>query len=262
MAKPQRVAVITGAAGGIGKALVTTFSREGYRVIGIDLKSCRVRQADWITFDLAQLHRQTAEAQEFIKNLRCQCNGRVDASVNNAAVQIVKPVAEVEAPDWDQTLAVNLLAAFWLTQRLLPQLRRARGSVVNIASIHARLTKSKFCLYATSKTALVGLTRSLALELAPEVRVNAILPAATRTPMLLQGFAENPEGFLALGSYHPLGRTARPAEIASAALFLAGVRASFITGTALELDGGIGGCLSDPSPKPKNGMAHHRAEPV
>lgn len=97
--------------------------------------------------------------------------------------------------------------------------------------------------------ALVGLTRSLALELAPEVRVNAILPAATHTPMLLQGFS-------ALGSYHPLGRTARPAEIAAAAaLFLAEAQASFITGAALELDGGIGGCPSDPPPKRKKSHA-------
>lgn len=104
--------------------------------------------------------------------------------------------------------------------------------------------------------ALVGLTRSLALELAPEVRVNAILPAATHTPMLLQGFAEDLEGFSALGSYHPLGRTARPAEIAAAAaLFLAEAQASFITGAALELDGGIGGCPSDPPPKRKKSHA-------
>jgi NAD(P)-dependent dehydrogenase (short-subunit alcohol dehydrogenase family) len=255
MAKPQRVAVITGADGGIGQALVKTFAREGYRVIGIDLKKPRMRKAEWITFDLAKLHEQTTEAQEFIKSLRRLCKGRADVLINNAATQIVKPVDKVDVRDWDQTLATNLLAPFWLIQRLLPLLRRVRGSVVNIASIHARLTKSNFSLYATSKAALVGLTRSLALELAPEVRVNAILPAATRTRMLVQGFRDNPEGLAALAGYHPLGRIAEPNEIAASALFLAGPQASFITGAALEVDGGIGGCLSDPPLNRKNEMA-------
>jgi NAD(P)-dependent dehydrogenase (short-subunit alcohol dehydrogenase family) len=246
MTKPQRVAVITGAAGGIGRALVKTFAREGYRVIGVDQKKARGMQAEYITIDLAKLHTECTEAQEFIHRLRHLCAGRVDVLVNNAAVQIVKPMDKVDVRDWDQTLATNLLAPFWLIQRLLPLLQHVRGSVVNIASIHARLTKSNFSLYATSKAALVGLTRSLALELAPEVRVNAILPAATRTRMLVQGFREDPEGLAALAGYHPLGRIAKPNEIAASALFLAGPQASFITGAALEIDGGIGGCLSDP----------------
>jgi NAD(P)-dependent dehydrogenase (short-subunit alcohol dehydrogenase family) len=252
MHRRRRVAVITGAAGGIGKALVEAFAREGHRVIGIDLKKSRMRHAEWIPFDLSRLHGQTAETQEFFKNLRGLCKGRVDVLVNNAAIQIVKPVAEVKPRDWDQTLAANLLAPFWLIQGLLPLLRRANGSVVNMASIHAKLTKSLFTLYATSKTALAGLTRSLALELAPKVRVNAILPAATRTRMLAEGFGEDSEGLSTLGSYHPLKRIAEPKEIAAAAVFLAGPQAGFITGAAIEIDGGIGGCLSDPWPNRKN----------
>jgi NAD(P)-dependent dehydrogenase (short-subunit alcohol dehydrogenase family) len=244
--KPQRVAVITGAAGGIGRALVNTFAREGYHVIGIDRKKCRLPHAECISFDLAKLHLWCTEGQEFIKNLQRICGGRVNALVNNAAVQIVKPVAEVEPQDWDQTIAVNLLAPFWLTLRLLPQLKRCKGSVINIASIHARLTKPYFSLYATSKVALVGLTRSLAVELAPPVRVNAILPAATRTRMLMEGFCKKSNSYKEIARYHPLQRIAQPAEIAAAALYLAGDQASFITGATLDLDGGIGGCLCDP----------------
>jgi NAD(P)-dependent dehydrogenase (short-subunit alcohol dehydrogenase family) len=247
MTKPQRVAVITGAAGGIGRALVKTFAREGYRVIGVDQKKARGMQAEWITIDLAKLHTECTEAQEFIHRLRHLCVGRVDVLVNNAAVQIVKPVAEVEPRDWDQTIAVNLLAPFWLTRRLLPQLQRARGSVVNIASIHARLTKSNFSLYATSKAALVGLTRSLSIELAPQVRVNAVSPAATDTEMLRAGFKNQSEKLVELRNFHPLKRICTPSEIANAVFFLANGRSKFTTGSEIVIDGGIGSLLHDPS---------------
>lgn len=247
MPKRRRVAVITGAAGGIGQALVKVFAEEGYRVVGIDRVKPRVRRGEWINFDLAELHGQSVVALEFIRSLRDLCGRHVDALINNAAVQIVKPVAEIEPLDWQQTLATNLLAPFWLIHGLLPQLRRTQGSVVNIASIHALQTKSHFALYATSKAALVGLTRSLALELAPLVRVNAVLPAATRTHMLIQGLMKNTKGLAALERYHPLGRIAEPKEVATAAFFLAGSQANFITGSALSIDGGIGGCLSDPA---------------
>ena len=245
--KPQRVAVITGAAGGIGRALVKTFAREGYHVIGIDRKKCRLPHAECITFDLAKLHLWCTEAQEFIKNLQRLCGGRVNALVNNAAVQIVKPVAEVEPQDWDQTIAVNLLAPFWLTLRLLPQLKRCKGSVINIASIHARLTKPYFSLYATSKAAMVGLTRSLAVELAPPVRVNAILPAATHTRMLRAGFQNETERLLGLRKFHPLKRICTPRKIAEAACFLADERSRFTTGSDMVIDAGIGSLLHDPS---------------
>jgi NAD(P)-dependent dehydrogenase (short-subunit alcohol dehydrogenase family) len=244
--KPRRVAVITGAAGGIGKALVKAFSREGYQVIGIDLKKSRMRQAEWITFDLARLHRRTAETQEFFKDLRSLCGGRLDALVNNAAIQIVKPVVEVGPQDWHQTLTTNLLAPFWLIQSLLPLLRRAHGSVVNIASIHAQLTKPHFALYATSKAALVGLTRSLALELAPKVRVNAVLPGATDTEMLRAGFADRPGDLDDLRSFHPLRIIATPKNIAETVLFLASPASHFTTGASLCVDGGVGVCLPDP----------------
>jgi len=250
MSKRRRVAVVTGAAGGIGQALVKVFAEEGYRVIGIDRVKPRVRRGEWINFDLTELHGQSVVALEFIRGLRDLCGRHVDALINNAAVQIVKPVAEIEPLDWQQTLAANLLAPFWLVHGLLTELRRAQGSVVNIASIHALQTKSNFALYATSKAALVGLTRSLALELAPHVRVNAVLPAATATAMLRAGFTDNPGGLHRLKDYHPLKRIAAPEEVAQAALFLSGAKAAFITGAALAVDGGISGALSDPEPHP------------
>ena len=168
----------------------------------------------------------------------------VTALVNNAAVQVLGSADTLTIDDWRATLDVNLLAPFLLTQGLLPELERAGGSVVNVASVHAHLTKPGFVAYATSKAALVGLTRSLAVDLGSRVRVNAVLPAATATPMLLAGLGPGEAG--AVGAVHPLGRVARPEEIAAAVVYLASGAASFVSGAVLAVDGGIGARLHDP----------------
>jgi NAD(P)-dependent dehydrogenase (short-subunit alcohol dehydrogenase family) len=129
---------------------------------------------------------------------------------------------------------------------MLPDLEKARGSVVNISSVHATLTKPGFSAYATSKAALLGMTRALAVDLGPRVRVNCVTPAATDTPMLRAGFEGNPAELSALAAMHPSGRIATPEEIARVVLFLASDAASAITGAALAADGGIGGRLHDP----------------
>jgi NAD(P)-dependent dehydrogenase (short-subunit alcohol dehydrogenase family) len=118
--------------------------------------------------------------------------------------------------------------------------------VVNIASVHAQLTKPGFAAYATSKSALVGLTRSLAVDLEGVVRVNCISPGATGTPMLVAGFEGREEALSQLGQCHPLGRIAAPEEVARVAVFLASDDASFIDGAVLDVDGGIGARLHDP----------------
>ncbi len=136
--------------------------------------------------------------------------------------------------DWQITFNTNVFAPFMLIQRLLPMLRLTKGSVINIASIHALLTKAEFTLYSTSKGALLTMTRALALELAPDVRVNAVLPGATDTPMLRDGFKNNLKGLEVLGNYQPLKRIALPQEIAEIVLFLASPKASFITGAGIK----------------------------
>ena len=148
--------------------------------------------------------------------------------------------------DWHDTLDVNLLAPFLLTQALLNNLERGNGSVVNISSVHARATKPGFVCYATSKAALAGLTRALAVDLGSRVRVNSINPAAVITPMLLEGFKGRDDQYAELAKMHPLGRIAEPSEIAQMAVFLASNKASFISGTAFNVDGGILSRLHDP----------------
>ena len=240
------VALVTGAASGIGKTICEKFLDAGYKVVGVDNLERSNLRFNFVNFDLRQLHQNDDRCKAFYRCIEGLIEGRLDVLVNNAATQIIKPLEKIVISDWDATLQTNLLAPFWLIQNFISDIRNNKGSIVNIASIHASLTKSMFSLYATSKSALVSLTRSLAIEIGPEVRVNAVVPAATDTPMLREGFGNN-EDFRELSSYHPLRRIASPEEIANVVLFLASPEASFITGAAINVDGGIGGCLNDPS---------------
>lgn len=242
----QKTALITGASGGIGRALCAVFQAANYRVIGLD--KVKSEDRDHLEGDLRQMCLSQSYRSEVIEQIReflKQSHG-LDVLINNAAVQIVKPMDEITLEDWYQTLDINLIAPFLLAQELLPELQAASGSVINIASIHATLTKPGFICYATSKAALVGLTKSMAVELGAKVRVNAICPAAVATPMLLAGFEEKEGLFKELSDMHPVGRIAEPEEVAKAALFLASQDAQFINGASLQLDGGISSRLHDP----------------
>jgi NAD(P)-dependent dehydrogenase (short-subunit alcohol dehydrogenase family) len=143
-------------------------------------------------------------------------------------------------------MKVNAIVPFMLTKSFLPELKQASGSVVNIGSVHAQATKPGFIAYTTSKAALHGLTRALAVDLGPGVRINTLAPAATATEMLKAGFEGNPVGYGALEKVHPAGRIAEPEEIARIALFLVSEDAEFITGATLFADGGILSRLHDP----------------
>lgn len=166
--------------------------------------------------------------------------------INNAAVQVLGGVGSLSMADWNQTLNVNLLAPFALVQGLLLQLDAADGCVINVSSIHARLTKPNFVAYATSKAALSGMTRAMAVDLGARVRVNAIEPAAIETDMLKAGFAHQPEEYVILQGCHPQGRIGTPAEVASLALSIACGNLRFLHGTCIAMDGGISGRLHDP----------------
>ena len=149
--------------------------------------------------------------------------------------------------DWDKTLTVNAVAPFFLLQGFLEQLIKTHGHVINISSIHSRLTKANFSCYATSKAAVEALTRSLALELSAKgVSVNAIAPAAIATQMLKDGFAESPEKLKELESYHPAGMIGSPEELAAFVKSVTEQKGGFLTGSVLEFNGGIAGRLHDP----------------
>ncbi|MEO6994780.1 MAG: SDR family oxidoreductase [Lacunisphaera sp.] len=244
----QKTVLITGALGGIGQALCAVFRADGYFVIGTDRRAGTCDCDRFIQRDILEVCGDDASRAAFIADVHAHLGeAGLTVLVNNAAVQILGRTESVSIGDWDATLHTNLVAPFLLVQALLLDLEKANGSVVNIASIHAVATKPGFVAYATSKAALVGLTRTLAVDLGPRVRVNAINPAATATPMLLAGFEGKPREFAALAQMHPLERIADPEEVAKTALFLASPAASFITGSTLHIDGGIGARLHDPA---------------
>lgn len=240
-------ALVTGALGGIGQAICKVLRAHGMFVIGLDRLQGTCDADHFITCDIQHFHTDPDRVQEVVRQVRELTEGRLNLLVNNAAYQVVKPVDQLSREDWDVTMSTNLAAPFMLSQTFLHQLEVAGGSIVNVASIHAALTKPGFVAYATSKGALVAMTRAMAVELGPRgVRVNAVLPAATETPMLRDGFKNNPEGFAELAAMHPIGRIASPEEIAEFIYFLSTPAAGFITGSALQIDGGMGGRLHDP----------------
>jgi glucose 1-dehydrogenase len=235
------VVVITGVAGGIGAATARAFSQAGWAVAGLDLAASAPPEIDpYASIDLAGPNVE-AELQAFLGAMP-----QIDALVNNAALQIVKPLRDTTTTEWDRVLAVNLRAAFLAIRLAHPQLQRSNGAVVNVASVHAVATSAGMAAYVASKGGLVALTRAAALELAPDgIRVNALLPGAVDTPMMRAGAARFGErGVEHIGSRTPLGRVGQPDEVARSIVFLAGPDASYVTGATLTVDGGVLAALS------------------
>ncbi len=240
--------LITGANGGIGQALCKGFKEAGWNVMASDKdSSCSVPSVSYIPIDLIRLCRDESYRENRLKLVTEETGSNgLHALINNAAIQIVSSIENLTPEDWHKSLDANLVAPFLITQALLPQLSSKKGCIINIASIHAQLTKPNFSAYATSKAALVGLTRSMSVELGNRVRVNAICPAAIQTPMLEAGFANNPSGLDELASYHPTGCIGTTEEVTELAIYLAEAKGCFLNGAIIDLHGGIGSKLHDP----------------
>lgn len=245
--------LITGAAGGIGRATVKYFAAQGWRVLAVDRTTDfgEPFPADgaYIRADIAQgdeLERIFALTQNFTNSL--------DALVNNAAIQVAKPLIQTSVEEWDAVMASNLRSVFLGVKLAYPLLKaHAGGAIVNVSSVHAVATSANIAAYAASKGGLLALTRAMAIEFAPDnIRVNAILPGAVDTPMLRAGLGRGHVGggeiyerLENLARKTVNGRIGKPKEIASAIYFLADNRqSSFMTGQALVVDGGATARLS------------------
>lgn len=245
----KRAAVITGSAGAIGRAMCTAFKGAGYTVIGLDIREREDIDADeWLQADLIRLVADAAYRQSMLGSIRSAAgDAGIGVLCNNAAEQRLARTEDVSIEDWQASLDVNLTAPFLLSQGLVTEIERGDGSIINIASIHARLTKPEFVAYATTKSGLIGLTRALAVDLGGRVRVNAICPAAIDTPMLREGFeGRSRREMESLRDCHPAGRIGQPAEVAELAVWLASPLASFVSGASYEIDGAISARLHDP----------------
>lgn len=243
------VVLITGVLGGIGIATAQQFHQAGWQVVGVDLGTPEKTPKAIDCFIQADV--ADATAWEYISQQVSNKMGRVDGIVNNAAVQVCKPFIETTPQEWDKVMAVNLKSVYLGIRQLYPLM--AEGSaVVNVSSVHAIATSQQIAAYAASKGGMLALTRALALELAPRIRVNAVLPGAVDTQMLRSGLSrghvEGKDGdalVAALGQKHVTGRVGQPKEIAEAIYFLADrSKSSFMTGQALVVDGGATARLS------------------
>jgi NAD(P)-dependent dehydrogenase (short-subunit alcohol dehydrogenase family) len=218
-------------------------------VVGVD--SREVASIEGLhRFVQADISDGAATAQLF-EGLAAQ-EGRLDALINNAAIQVCKPLVETTPEEWDAVMESNLRAVYLAVRQAYPLLREGGGAIVNISSVHAVATSANIAAYAASKGGLLALTRALAIELAADaIRVNTVLPGAVDTPMLHSGLGgehlavDLENRMQTLGARHLVGRVGQPDDIGQAVLFLAdNVRSSFITGAALVIDGGATARLS------------------
>jgi len=240
----RRTVVITGVAGGIGSATAEVFAGSGWHVVGIDrAKPQRALNGvhHFVHADIAEPDTLGAMYEEIGKKV-----GDFHALVNNAAIQVCKPIIETTVEEWDAVMASNIRSVFLGVKFAYPFLVSG-GAIVNVSSVHAMATSTNIAAYAASKGALLAFTRALALEFAARnIRVNAVLPGAVRTPMLISGLgrghvagSDTEDLVSALGSRHVVGRVGDPHEIGEAILFLAeSEKSSFITGQSLIVDGG------------------------
>jgi glucose 1-dehydrogenase len=251
MSKDQAV-LITGAGGGIGRATVHHFAANNWRVIGVDRNEFGEdfpQDGCFIQADISN-----PESTEQIFEQARAFHPTLHALVNNAAVQVAKPLIETTVEEWDAVMASNLRSAFLFVKLAHPLMKSAGGgAIVNVSSVHAIQTSTNIAAYAASKGGLLALTRAMAIEFAPDnIRVNAILPGAVDTPMLRAGLdrghagrGDMQERLDNLARRTVSGKVGKPEEIAHAIYFLAdNEQSSFMTGQALVIDGGATARLS------------------
>ncbi|GAA2345194.1 SDR family NAD(P)-dependent oxidoreductase [Dactylosporangium salmoneum] len=244
-----KVAIVTGGLSGIGRAAAQVLSARGATVVAAGLPPAAGAEAKLPGVEYAELSVTDEAATAHLIARVAATHGGLDIVVAAAGIQRYGTASDTTADEWNEVLAVNVTGAFHAVKHALPHLRaRGSGSIVLVSSVQAFITQSAVAAYTTSKGALNAFARSIAVDEAKNgIRANTVCPASVDTPMLRASarmFSDGTdEGTQALveswGRSHPLGRVARPEEVAEAIAFLAGDRASFITGVALPVDGGL-----------------------
>ena len=243
-----RVALVTGAARGIGRATAEQFAQHGARTALLDRDSQEVDAAAGAIrhagADAMAIAADVADPAAVSRAVATCLDawGRIDVLINNAGIHFARAVDAYSDEEIDRILSVNLKGALYAVRAALPALRETRGSIVSVSSMTGLVGQSHGAVYVATKGALVSLTKALALELAADgIRVNCVCPAGVDTP-LMRGWAAtlpDPEAVLrGQAAMHLTNRLASPDEIAAAILFLASADASFITGVALPVEGG------------------------
>lgn len=245
----NKVALITGAASGIGRATALLFAREGASVAVADRDPGKgeavvheiTSAGGRAIFELADVT-LAADCQRIVQRT-LHAFGTIDILFNNAGIIRRATVVDLNEHDWDRVMAVNVKSIYLMSKQVIPIMEKAGGgSIINTASGWGLAGGSKAAVYCASKGAVVLLTKAMAIDHGPQkIRVNCICPGDTDTAMLrteAQQLGESADGFLKEAAHRPLGRVGKPEEIAQAAVYLASDASSFVTGTALVVDGG------------------------
>jgi NAD(P)-dependent dehydrogenase (short-subunit alcohol dehydrogenase family) len=244
-----KVALVTGAASGIGHAIAMLFSQEGARVAVADINDEAGQQTviDLGGKQVACYIRADVSSEPEVRSLVEQTVARfaaIDILVNNAAIVLFKRLVDTEPDEWDKVIATNLRSVYLCSRYTIPHMiRSGRGTIVNISSARAFATTPLVSSYDASKGAIVALTRSMALEYASNgIRVNCVLPGAVDTPVFranLRADGKEEDQYRATVNHIPLGRIGQPLDIARAVLFLASDESSYVTGAPFLVDGGL-----------------------
>jgi NAD(P)-dependent dehydrogenase (short-subunit alcohol dehydrogenase family) len=236
--------MITGAAKGIGRGAAEVFLRDGANVSGFDLdqQAMDELQHDRLTMYYCDVSDGNAIQKTLAKAV--EAFGPVDILVNNAGINPYGTVTETSEELWDKVMNTNLKSAFLMSKAVIPgMVESGNGVIVNVSSVQAFITQDQVAAYTTSKTAMLGLTRSIAVDYAPNIRCVAVCPGTIDTPMFRKGIGESPDPQAVLQEcidMHLVKKIGNPSDVGEFIAYLASEKASFMTGQAFRIDGGLG----------------------
>lgn len=243
----ETVAIVTGGGNGIGKGIALELSKEGAFVVLAEIDEISgVRAADELGSDRALFVKtdvsDSGSVQKMIRSVEHQC-GRIDTMINNAGYHISKSVEDTTEAEWDYIINTNLRSVFLCSKYALPQLKRNKGAIINMSSMVGLVGQSNAGAYSATKGGIIAMSKGMALDFAGAgVRVNVICPGWIQTPLVEDWFSQQTDPEKAreyIFGNHPLGRIGTIEECGKAAVFLASSDSAFITGSTINVEGGI-----------------------